>query len=286
MNLCRKSSAWRSVLTIGLMAVMVASLVVTSTTTSEAAGGSLDNINVMVIGSSECGGLVRYGQLATKLEAVGRFPTVACSGARQASWGTFAVELLPQVPSTVVVTMGLNGGLDDANIGALVVALRNQGAQRIIWYTVNSRDNNYGANNQALVSAGARLGIEVVRWDQIGTREFSDNVHYTTPGYQIFADHIVATATGTPAPAVAGKGPCVLVSKGLTTQWVGNYLGVSAAEIAAANPWWDLSWQYGGVGCKAFPLVADSTVGGFRFAEANLEALEAGPGGVRIHGWA
>lgn len=207
--------------------------------------------NILVLGSSECGGYVRHGQLAAKLEAIGRNPIVACSGARPTEWGTEAVRMIDDVPSTVLITLGLNRSPTFANdIRVLVEELRERGAEKIIWYTTNAMNNYYLPYNEILVQVGAEVGIEVVRWDQIGTG-LSDNVHYSYEGYQSFADHLIESATGLAAPAVAGTGPCVLVSASASTQFVADYLAISTDEVLEANPWWGVGWTYGGVVCRA-----------------------------------
>ena len=86
--------------------------------------------------------------------------------------------MIDDVPSTVLITLGLNRSPTFANdIRVLVEELRERGAEKIIWYTTNAMNNYYLPYNEILVQVGAEVGIEVVRWDQIGTG-LSDNVHY------------------------------------------------------------------------------------------------------------
>ena len=232
------------------LAIALASTLMTVTPTTPANADSMTNGNVTIVGASECNGYVLYGLLARKLELAGFAPTAPCESSARPARAAAAAAALPVIGSTVVITLGLNPSPTNfrADIQAAATALRARGAQRIIWFTTASEghifDSIYAVNNPILVEEGARLGIEVVRWDLLADPATitDDGAHYDREGYLAFADKIVEMVSFGQGPYTAGvRGPCDFVSAGIGADYAADLFAVSVAEINAANPLWDHS---------------------------------------------
>ncbi len=252
----RVESIARRTLALGLALGAVGALLMV-VLAPPARADSMQNGNVTIVGSSECNGYVLYGLLAEKLEMAGFAPTAPCESSARPARAAEAAEALPVIGSTVVITLGLNPSPTDfrADIQAAAAAFRARGAQRIVWFTTASDghifDSIYAFNNPILVDEGARLGIEVVRWDLLAAAATitDDGAHYTREGYLAFADKIVDVVSFGQGPFTATtRGPCDFVSAGITVDYAANLYGVSVAEINAANPLWDHS--QGSIVCR------------------------------------
>lgn len=266
-----------------LLAALGAILIVSSAFVGRVpAASALTDSNVIVVGASECDGYVRDGHLASKLELAGYSPSIICISASSPAFGVDVAAMESPDVSTVVLTAGLNvrpvqvfdepgpslyapetdsdGYITPAGfrslVGDTIDALRDRGVERIIWFTTADYNHqwhdHYATNNAILMEEGRRLDFEVVSWDSMVEPELfgTDGVHYTDEGYELFADTIAQTATGSSSVPTSALGPCSYLSKGVSAQVGADVLGITEEEFLLANPHWNPYWRYGGIVCE------------------------------------
>jgi hypothetical protein len=247
------------------------------------AAEALTNANVVVVGSSECDGNTRKGHLASKLELAGFTPSIMCISASSPAFGIDVARMGPPEASTVVLTSGLNvraisifdepaqselyvpaadadgyiteQGFRDSVRGT-VKAFRAFGVERIIWFPIadngHAWHDRFVTNNVILREEAAQLDFEVPAWEETVSPELfsGDGVHYTTEGYDLFADTVTGIVSGNVAPSTSVVGRCNYLTTVEDPSVGADLLGVTTSEFLEGNPHWNPYWRFGGIVCE------------------------------------
>jgi lysophospholipase L1-like esterase len=158
--------------------------------------------SVLVLGDSLTNGARLFGDLGDRLDASGfdELEIVAVDGV-DTPWGLATIEERDRVPEIVIVELGTNPDAEEDGFQeaaeALVVALRERGAERIAWITpVHGRDDRYDDKVAILESLDdldtvADWAAEVRRNPR---RLAADGLHPTEEGYADLAEFMTDTA--------------------------------------------------------------------------------------------
>jgi lysophospholipase L1-like esterase len=143
-----------------------------------------------MVGADELGGLTTALE-----EEVGSQTEVVAKVGASTSWGIDQLTGRPSVPSVVVVALGSNPGPAvesfAADVEALVEALIDRGAERIVWVPPVGLGASWDYADKAQVlrdSATTYSELEVMEWDR-DVREHperitGDGLHPTPDGYR------------------------------------------------------------------------------------------------------
>jgi lysophospholipase L1-like esterase len=152
---------------------------------------------LLVLGDSLTVGARDQGALLAKLTERGWQPTILAEIGRTTKGGLRAIEELPEVPRVVLVGLGTNPGpaVEDfeEEVVALIDALRERGARKIVWVPPTASDPElYAERDEVLHRLAAQRKIRVTDWvSLLGAHPewfHVDGLHLTVSGYQALAD--------------------------------------------------------------------------------------------------